>query len=116
MYVAPYPNTDGGRWQVSTAGGQAPRWSKDGKEIFFLGSDRALMSVKVTGTRNEWSSTPPTKVLQPGYWSSASVGVHYDISPDGKRFLVLEPPKLSAPDLVVVQNWQGELDALVPLR
>ena len=59
VYVAPYPNTDAGRWQVSTAGGQGPRWSKDGKEIFFLGPDRALMSVKVTGTGNEWSATPP---------------------------------------------------------
>jgi serine/threonine-protein kinase len=116
VYVAPYPNVDAGRTQVSTAGGQAPRWSKDGREIFFLGPDRALMSVKVTGAGNQWSAIPPTKVLEPGYWSSASVGAHYDVSPDGKRFLVLEPPTLSAPDLVVVQHWDEELKALVPSR
>jgi serine/threonine-protein kinase len=117
VYVAPYPNTDAGPpRQVSTAGGQGPRWAKDGKEIFFLGPDRALMSVKVTDTGNEWSATPPTKVLEPGYWSSASVGAHYDVSPDGKRFLVLEPPTLSAPDLVVVQQWDEELKSLAPRR
>jgi serine/threonine-protein kinase len=117
VYVAPYPNTDAGPpRQVSTAGGQGPRWSKDGKEIFFLDPDRALMSVKVTGTGSAWSATPPTKVLEPGYWSSVSVGAHYDVAPDGKRFLVLEPPTLSAPDLVVVQQWDEELKALVPRR
>lgn len=48
--------------------------------------------------------------------SSASVGAHYDVSPDGKRFLVLEPPTRSALDLVVVQHWDEELKALAPAR
>jgi serine/threonine-protein kinase len=116
VYVAPYPNTEAGRWPVSTVGGSGPRWSNDGKEIFFLGPDRALMSATVSSTRTRWSAAPPVKVLDPGYWSSTSVGAHYDVSPDGKRFLVLQPPMLSAPDLVVVQQWDEELKALVPWR
>lgn len=41
------------------------------------------------------------------------VGVQYDVSPDGKRFLVIEPPTNAPPDLVVVQHWDEELKALV---
>jgi hypothetical protein len=54
------------------------------------------------------------KVLDLGYSPPAAGGP--DVSPDGKRFLVLEPPTLSTPDLVVVQQWDEELKALVPRR
>lgn len=41
------PATSGGRWQISTAGGDKPRWSVDGGEIYYLGPDRQLMTVPV---------------------------------------------------------------------
>ncbi len=46
VYVAPFPGDGGGR-QVSAAGGLLPRWSADGKELFYAGLDAKLMSVEV---------------------------------------------------------------------
>ncbi|HEX6159507.1 MAG TPA: protein kinase, partial [Thermoanaerobaculia bacterium] len=45
VYVQPYPAT-GAKWQVSTSGGEQPRWRRDGKELFYIAPDRRLMSVK----------------------------------------------------------------------
>jgi serine/threonine protein kinase len=121
IYVRPYPNTEAGRWQVSTAGGQAPMWSRDGKELFFTAANGTLMGVKVEATRTTWAASPPLKVLEPGYWSSSTqFGPQIDVSPDGRRFLVVTAPRVdpavAAPHLVLVQHWGEELKARVPLN
>jgi eukaryotic-like serine/threonine-protein kinase len=46
VYVSTYPPS-GLKTPVSVAGGTVPRWSRDGKELFFLASDRRLMAVPV---------------------------------------------------------------------
>ena len=48
IYVAPFPRP-GGKWQISTAGGYAPRWRHDGSEIFYLTPDDELMVASVNG-------------------------------------------------------------------
>jgi len=61
----------------------------------------------------------PTKILEPGYWSSGVlIGRQYDVSPDGKRFLVVTPPKDPGdpPELIVMQRWDEELKAKVPSK
>jgi Tol biopolymer transport system component len=47
VYVVPFPGP-GGKWQISTAGGQFPRWAQDGKEIFFLAPDNNLIAATVS--------------------------------------------------------------------
>jgi hypothetical protein len=116
IYVSPYPNAAAGRWQVSTAGGTGLLWARDGRELFFMAPDGALMGVQVKATGPTWAATAPAKVLNPGYWSRAAlIGRAYDISSDGKRFLVVTPPRDVAdpPELVVVQHWEQELEARV---
>ena len=84
-----------------------------------MAPDGALMGVQVKDTGSTWTATPPIKILEPGYWSSdALIGRQYDVSPDGKRFLVVTPPKDNAgpPDIVVIQHWDEELKSLVPLK
>jgi len=118
VWVSPYPNTTG-RWQVSTAGGQWPIWSRDGRELFYLAPDGALMGVQVKDAGSTWTATSPTKILEPGYWSSNElIGRQYDVWLDGKRFLVVTPPKDSGdpPELIVVQHWDEELKAKVPSK
>ena len=46
VYVQPFPAA-GGKWQISTNGGENPKWRRDGKELFYLGLDRRLMAVEV---------------------------------------------------------------------
>jgi Tol biopolymer transport system component len=119
VYVSPYPNTDRGQWQVSTGGGRFPLWARTSRELFFMAPDGALMGVQVKATGQTWAATAPVKVLAPGYWlrfaDQTGRGRGYDISPDGKRFLVVTPPKEVAdpPELVVIQHWDQELEERV---
>src|SRR5271167_3443824 len=56
IYVSPFPSANN-KWQVSSAGGQEPRWRQDGKELFYLSADGKMMAVAVkTGTSFEGSS------------------------------------------------------------
>jgi serine/threonine-protein kinase len=108
VYVGPYPNAAAARWPVSTSGGREPLWSRDGRELFYMAPDGVLMGVQVKGTGSSWAATSPVKVLEPGYWSTTQlIGRQFDISPDGKRFLVVTPSRATPdpPDLVVEQHW-----------
>ena len=54
----------------------------------------------------------PVKLLEPGYWSLGRlVGRNFDVSPDGKRFLVVTAPQAieKQPELIVVHHWDDEL-------
>jgi hypothetical protein len=42
--------TGGGKWQISTAGGDQAQWRRDGKELFYIAPDRNLMAVSIEGT------------------------------------------------------------------
>ena len=42
IYVASFPEVNG-KWQVSTAGGQEPRWRHDGKELFFVSPEGKMI-------------------------------------------------------------------------
>jgi serine/threonine-protein kinase len=116
IYVSPYPDVATRRWIVSTAGGTDARWARNSRELFFTTPDGALMGMQVKAAGQSWAATAPVKVLNPGYWSrNAFIGPSFDVSPDGKRFLVVTPPKDVAdpPELVVVQEWDQELKALL---
>ena len=74
------------------------------------------MGVQVSAAGSSWVATSPVKVLEPGYWSSeALMGPYYDISPDGRRFLVVTPSRSTPnpPDLVVEQHWLEALKVSV---
>ena len=47
IYVRPFPEVNGGHWQVSTGGGTRPLWARSGQELFYLGPSGALMRVGV---------------------------------------------------------------------
>ena len=90
----------GGKWQVSNAGGQEPRWRGDGKELYYWsGTKLAAVSIQA-GAKNIEAGTP--RELFP-----LSSG-NYDAAADGRRFLVLNPVG-SAASLTVVTNWPGLL-------
>src|SRR5215831_11887083 len=46
VYIVPFPQGEG-RWQVSTGGGQQPRWRRDAKELFYVGTGNRLMAAEV---------------------------------------------------------------------
>jgi len=98
IYLADFPGP-GTRSQVSTAGGRAPRWQRDGRELFYVAEDGALMSVEIpAGTTLEASA--PKKLFEPRRRT-----LEYDVSADGQRFLVVEAGVESSPPITLVQNW-----------
>jgi Tol biopolymer transport system component len=117
IYVRSFPDVEsGGRWQVSASGGEFPLWAPNGKELFYRSPD-AIMAVPVETKPTLKLGTP--KSLFPNRY----VG-QFDISPDGKRFLMLKPApaadektKAEAPQkIVVVLNWLEELKQRVPAK
>jgi Tol biopolymer transport system component len=121
IYVRPFPDVSSGYWQVSTDGGTRPLWARNSRELFYLNASGALMRVGVTDG-STWAATAPTKLFEGPYGASANQnGRTYDISPDGKQFLMIKPAgspgQTAVPaSLVVVQNWTEELKRLVPIR
>ena len=85
VYIVPFPGP-GGKWQVSTAGGELPRWRGDGREIFYLAADGMLMSVAVDGRSSAFQAGQAARLFKPRIPSP--VGYNYAVSADGQRFLV----------------------------
>ena len=50
VVVQPFPDPSSGKWLISTGGGSAPRWRRDGRELFYVDKDRRLVSVPVNGS------------------------------------------------------------------
>ncbi len=104
IYVQPFPGL-GQKWQISTGGGRVPRWRRDGKEIFFLKfPEKTLMAAEVQA--GSTFSVGEPKALFQTQVRGTDFGTHYDVSPDGSRFLIntlVDDGMVEA--LTVVQNW-----------
>jgi serine/threonine-protein kinase len=116
IYVRPFPDVDAGLWQVSAGGGVQPAWARNGRELFYRTVDGALMAVPVE-LKPRFVAGAPAKIFEGRYFSGGPYRA-YDVSPDGKRFLVITRGAAtgntaSAPGIVVVQNWTEELKRLV---
>jgi serine/threonine-protein kinase len=119
IWVKPFPNAEAGQWRISTAGGTRPLWARNGRELFYVASDGALMAVDVDDRVGTWSAGHQTRLIE-GAYATGSPGSsrNYDVSPDGQHFLMVKRPanQAGAPQIIVVQNWFEELKARVPLR
>jgi serine/threonine-protein kinase len=116
IYVRPFPQVDGGRWQISADGGTQPAWSPDGQELFYLGFDQqTLMRVSVESGAVFRPGTPERLLDLSSEYSLSAVGRNYDISRDGRRFLMTKAhAPATRPEINVVVNWFEELKRLVP--
>ena len=116
VYVRPFPDTRVTRRQVSLNGGFAPRWSRNGGELFFSDETQTLFAVPIA----------PGPVFTPGIpqrlfnaFAFNAQGRGYDVHPDGKRFLMTRAAGAAAQqrdELVIVQNFFEELNAKVPRK
>ena len=111
IYVQSYPGGEH-RIPVSTGGGILPRWSRDGKELFYISGD-ALVSVAV---RPDGSFGAPRRLFDRSNFLFNHRFNSYSVSPDGKRFLMIQRDPGSVPrQLNVILNWSDELDRLAPV-
>ena len=114
VYVQPFPMSTGGKWAVSNGGGSQPRWSRDGKELFYFTPDSTLMAVSVDTKGGTFQPGVPKALFRApvlgGTGGGAGSSWRWDISPDGKRFLINTALEDSAAlPVTVVLNWQSAL-------
>jgi len=108
VVVQRFPRTDG-KWQVSTSGGSQPRWSADGRELYFIAPDGKLMATPVSASSATFTSgTPvplfPAKVAPFGGASKQQ----YAVSRDG-RFLIDQAVEAGAGSpITLILNWRPD--------
>ena len=111
VYVTSFPSGTG-KWQISSAGGQQPRWRHDGKELFYLSPEGKMMAVPAT-TGASFAAGAPVALFQahPRERYSLPDIFSYDVSGDGQRFLILtKVDEGNAAPLSVVLNWSSEME------
>ena len=100
---SPEPATQ--RMQASLAGGRAPRWRRDGKELFYLAPDKTLMSVSIThrGAKLDLGVARALFRINLGYNIFP-----YDVSPDGQHFIGNTAMPEKAAPITLVENWRSD--------
>jgi eukaryotic-like serine/threonine-protein kinase len=111
IYVTSFPDARG-KWQISTGGGEQPRWRGDGKELFYISSDEQMMAVQVT-TGAKFDPGTPIALFQatPRQPVTNADLFVYDVSRDGQRFLINTPVKQAETQpMSVILNWTAKLN------
>ncbi len=110
VYVRPFPNTNDGKWQVSTDGGIEPVWAHSGRELFYKGSGN-LMVVEVLPGATFVTGEHRVLFSVQGFRSNIFLR-YYDVTSDGQRFVMIRNRAGdSAGELIVVENFFEELKA-----
>lgn len=107
VYVTSFPEARG-KWQVSNAGGEQPRWRADGKELFYLSGDGKLMAMSVKEGAN-FDAGAPEALFQANAREplATSEQVVYDVSKDGQKFLINTYVKnTDTKPMTVVLHWE----------
>jgi Tol biopolymer transport system component len=111
VYVQAFQTTatsSGGRWQISTKGGNQARWRGDGQELFYIASDGKLMAVQVRSGASFEAGVPKALFELRGLRAG---GGGYAVTGDGKKFLVVtNVEEASVMPFTVVLNWAVELN------
>jgi Tol biopolymer transport system component len=110
VFITPAPGArsssdePGRRIQISTQGGALPAWGPADRELCYARSDGTIVSVPLSPTMQPGLETPLFRaVLRPTYAS-------FDMSGDGRAFVVNTLASEGAAPIVVVSNWKRELE------
>ncbi len=104
VYVRPFPGP-GGRWQVSLAGGTEPVWAGNGRELFYRNGTRMMVAAIAL---HPTFTVGARRVLFEGNYLNDPVYRSYDVTRDGRSFVLVRSPKPLG-DFIVVLNWFDQL-------
>lgn len=118
VYIRPFikpgaesgKNASAGKWQTSVSGGDAPRWRRDGKELYYFSADGKVMVADITTNGGSLDVSHvrslfdvPSIVQLPGS--------DYDVTADGQKFLINVPFEIqNETPLTLVLNWDLQLE------
>jgi serine/threonine protein kinase len=113
IYVVPFPGP-GGKWQISTGGGEFPRWRRDGKELFYVSGGNTIMSVAVNGSGDTFDVGPAQRLfearLRTDPYLGFGTGDVFDVFPDGQQFIVNVTTADQPPSRIrMITNWISTL-------
>ncbi len=121
IFVEPFPAT-GARYQVSTNSGDDPVWSPDGHRLYYFEPQSLKLVAVDLKTAPAFSFSSPMPLNFPQIDQVGDSERSFDISPDGKRFIVvlqgsdIQTGRRPAEQINFVLNWFQELKQRVPLR
>ncbi len=111
VYVRPFPGP-GGKWQISTEGGGWPRWVDGGREIVYCEGDKLYSAAIETG-ENSLRAARPQEIFH-GPIAALGRFSAFDVSRDGKSFVLLQPQPGAKPEAVthvnLVFDWSAEVE------
>jgi serine/threonine protein kinase/Tol biopolymer transport system component len=113
VYVRPFTaegKLGGDKQRISTGGGNQPRWRRDGGELFFVAADGQMMAVDARKSGASFEHGTPRALFKTRMrWDAPMIlGMHYDVSADGQRFLISTNVGEAAP-VSVILNWAAGL-------
>src|SRR5262249_1916496 len=119
VYVRQFPGSEDEK-RISIAGGEQPRWRGDGRELFFVGGDSKMMAVAVKALAGPKPTFEPA-ARQPLFEAHLAqfidnAAFEYDVTADGKRFLLDTIVGRPGLQVNVVLNWFTELQQRVPVK
>ncbi len=123
VYVRPYPPGPG-KWQLSSSGGGQPRWSADGRELFYR-TDTGIMVVAVETEGDSFTYSRAEQLFEGSFLggpdgmtiNSGCCYADYDVTGDGQQFVMFPDAGQSqtgSGHVTLVTNWFEELKRLVP--
>ena len=107
VYVQAFP-LSGAKWQISTEGGNHPRWRRDGKELFYFAPDQKLMAVEISAD-STLRLGKPAPLFEAHYFNIPISP--YSPSADGRKFLINTPvdEETNVNPVTVILNWTALL-------
>jgi Tol biopolymer transport system component len=108
VYVRPFPDARGFKRQVSAAGGVSPRWSHDGRQLFFVDESHFMVAAPIV-SGDAITVGEPKRLFDTSPYNLGNVG--FDVAPDG-RFLMIRPVSAAVArpsELMFVENLFQEL-------
>jgi Tol biopolymer transport system component len=108
VYVASFPEPSR-RHRISIDGGTQPRWSRDGRELFFVTSSRTFMAVPFESGRTDLPTGAPRRLFDVPINMAFRSTFRYDVAPDGRFLVTVRASQEPPPPLILVMNWQAGL-------
>jgi Tol biopolymer transport system component len=109
VFVASFPDPSQ-RIRISSGGGIQPRWSRDGRELYFVSKGETMMAAPFDLSSGV-PTAPPARLFDVpfSYTFGSHVPLRYDVAPDGRFLILVRASKAPPPPLILVLNWQAGL-------
>lgn len=110
VYVQTFP-ISGGKWQISTNGGDEPQWRADGRELFYIAPNKALVSVPINSSE-PFEPGAPVELFTTRIQAGSLTGERNHLAPaaDGKSFLINNMvDETGTRPITFVLNWTADV-------